>query len=209
MGRGSGGTRNTGGNKGSGGLPPSEGDYRGKVEKVETLKNIQNPALYKEVKSAISRFESALGFRQRNVKLAVLENGVGGVHRTTDGKSEGVYLNSKVFKEGTVKSVSQWSSGAYTSGHLTRTNKPVAHIVTHELAHATWNAHMTGTRQTKAAPELKRLYSQWRKERPSGYGRYASTNISEWFAETATKAIHGTADKYTRGVKRIIKKYGL
>lgn len=35
------------------------------------------------------------------------------------------------------------------------------------------------------------------------------TNVSEFWAETVTKAIHGKSDKYTTAVKNIAKKYKL
>ena len=90
------------------------------------------------------------------------------------------------------------------------TNKPVAHILTHELAHATWNDSLKGQRQQAASKEIKALYKSWSRDKEkTGYGRYASTNVSEFFAETATKAVHGVADRYTSELKRIIKKYGL
>ena len=40
-------------------------------------------------------------------------------------------------------------------------------------------------------------------------GKYAETNVSEFWAETVTKAIHGKSDKYTKKVKEICKKYKL
>ncbi len=48
-----------------------------------------------------------------------------------------------------------------------------------------------------------------RDKKKSGYGKYARTNVSEFWAETVTKAVHGKADKYTRRVKAICAKYKL
>lgn len=42
-----------------------------------------------------------------------------------------------------------------------------------------------------------------------GYGKYAKTNVNEFWAEVCTKAVHGKADKYTKAAKDIIKKYKL
>lgn len=90
------------------------------------------------------------------------------------------------------------------------TNKAVAHTVTHELAHATWNANMTGANQKAAGKEVNKLFKSWKKDnKKSGYGKYAETNVSEFWAETVTKAIHGKSDKYTKKVKEICKKYKL
>ena len=46
-------------------------------------------------------------------------------------------------------------------------------------------------------------------KKKSGYGKYAETNVSEFWAETVTKAVHGKSDKYTKKVKEICKKYKL
>lgn len=150
-----------------------------------------------------------MGVRQRSVKLAELPAGTYGVHVTANGKSDGVYLNKAHFNQ-TAKVIAQDHTMGYKSGWSTKTNKPIAHTVTHELAHATWNAHMTGSKQLAAGKEINKLYTQWRKDKKkSGYGKYAATNVSEFWAETVTKAIHGKADKYTTAVKSIAKKYKL
>lgn len=201
MGRNSSGTR--------GGLQPGDATYKGKIGKPEDLVKIKNPQVYKEVKAAISRYHSALGVRQRKVMLANLSSGTLGVHVTQNGKSEGVYLNKKYFNQKASAIVSSTKKG-YASGWHTKTNKPIAHTVTHELAHATWNNHMTGASQKAAGKEINSLYKAWSKDKKkSGYGKYAQTNVNEFWAETVTKAIHGKSDKYTKKVKSIAKKYKL
>lgn len=173
------------------------------------LVNMKDPALYKATKEAISRYHSVLGVRQKNVKLAELSAGTYGVHVTANGKSEGVYLNKKHFMQ-TKKAVEASHKRGYASGWSTKTNKAVAHTVTHELAHATWNANMTGANQKAAGKEVNKLFKSWKKDnKKSGYGKYAETNVSEFWAETVTKAIHGKSDKYTKKVKEICKKYKL
>ena len=170
---------------------------------------MKDPALYKATKEAISRYHSVLGVRQKNVKLAELSAGTYGVHVTANGKSEGVYLNKKHFMQ-TKKAVEASHKKGYASGWSTKTNKAVAHTVTHELAHATWNANMTGANQKAAGKEVNKLFKSWKKDnKKSGYGKYAETNVSEFWAETVTKAIHGKSDKYTKKVKEICKKYKL
>lgn len=183
MGRNSSGTR--------GGLQPGDATYKGSVGKPEPLVNMKDPALYKATKEAISRYHSVLGVRQKNVKLAELSAGTYGVHVTANGKSEGVYLNKKHFMQ-TKKAVEASHKRGYASGWSTKTNKAVAHTVTHELAHATWNANMTGANQKAAGKEVNKLFKSWKKDnKKSGYGKYAETNVSEFWAETVTKAIHG------------------
>ena len=196
----------------SGGLKGGDANYSGKTGKLESLSSIKNPQVYKSVKESISRFHSVLGVRQKDIKIATLEHGVGGVHITANGQSKQVVLSKQVFngKNTTKKSVESWAESGYKSGHLTKTNKPVAHIVTHELAHATWNNHLTSPNAKAATKSVNSLYNKWRADKgKKGYGKYASTNVNEFFAEVCTKAVHGKADKYTRAAKGIIKKYKL
>lgn len=198
-----------GGGAGSG-LGSGDGWFSGNISGVESLKNIKDRRLYNATKEAISRYYKEMGLEQRKVKLADLPDNVGGVHVTSNGKSEGVYLNKKIFKNGTTQSVSAKMTGAYNKGFLTKTNKPVAHTLTHELAHSTWNAHMTGAKQKAAGKEIAKVYRAWKADnRKKGYGKYAHTNVSEFWSETVTKGIHGKADKYTKALKGIAKKYNL
>lgn len=207
--------RNSGSNR-KGGMTEGDFDAGGKGVKMPKdlagLVSIQNPQVYKSVKQAISRFHSVLGVRQKEVKIGTLPSGVGGVHFTENGASKLVVLSKSVFngKGTTTGSVSKWAESGYRSGHLTKTNKAVAHIPTHELAHATWNAHMTSPKHKAAGKEIQSVYRSWlRDKKKSGYGKYASSNVSEFFAEVCTKAIHGKSDKYTTRIKGIIKKHGL
>lgn len=165
--------------------------------------------MYKETKEAISRYHAVMGVRQRNVKLADMADGTLGVHSTVDGKSDAIYLNKKYFNQGE-KAVKEKTMAGYKSGWHTETNKPTAHTVTHELAHATWNNHLTSTNAKAAGVEIEALYKKWKGDRGKrGYGKYARTNVNEFWAETSTKAVHGTADKYTRAAKDIVKRYKL
>ena len=204
----SGGTRPTR----DGGLKPRDFDYKGKVGRPESLKSIKNKAVYDSVMDAISRYHSVLGVRDKEIKLAALPAGVGGVHFTRGGESAGIFLNKDIFQpaEATTQSVAEWAKAGYDSGHLTKTNRPVGGIILHELGHATWNEHMTGQKYQEAGKEIKLMYRYWTQDKgKEGYGRYAATNVSEFWAEASAKAVSGFRDRYTDGVKRIIKKYGL
>ena len=98
----------------------------------------------------------------------------------------------------------------YDNGFKNRTNAPLQHTITHELAHATWNASMKSTKARAAGIEITKLYHVWRKDKKKkGYGRYGESSVSEFWAEAVTKTIHGTQDKYTRVIKRIARKYKL
>lgn len=192
-----------------GGLQPGDGNFKGSISGVESLKNIRDIKVYRATAHAISRYHSVLGVRQREVKLADLPDNTYGAHLTQMGKSKAIYLNKKHFNK-SYKEIEASHRKGYASGWSTKTNKPVAHTVTHELAHATWNEHLSGTKHKAAGREIKSLYKTWMKDKSKkGYGTYAKTNVSEFWAETTTKAVHGNADKYTREVKRIIKKYKL
>lgn len=182
--------------------------YSGRIGSPESLKNIQDRQLYRATMSAISRYHAVLGVRQKQVQLATL-SGALGVHVTENGQSAGVYLNKKLYKTGTTATVASVKKQAYESGFSTRTNKPVAHTITHELAHATWNSNLTSRNALRASREINTLYNRFMRERPAGYGRYARTNVNEFFAEVATRAVHGTSDTYTDAIKRIVKRHNL
>lgn len=192
-------------------MQPGDGTFKGKIKNVESLVKIKDPQMYKAVKQAISRYHAVLGVRQREVKLATLPSGTLGVHVTdvASGKSEGIYLNKKHFNSGK-KSVEAVERKGYASGWSTKTNSPATHTVTHELAHATWNDHLKGANQVAAGREIRKMYDAWSKDnKKTGYGKYSHTNINEFWAECTAKAVHGTADKYTRKLKQICKKYKL
>lgn len=209
MGKSSGGTRKAAG----GGLKnDGSGSYTGKIGKAEGLATIKNTQLRREIQQGISKYESRLGVRQTNVKIADL-SGAYGVHVTQNGKSSGVFLDKKTFQAGTTASVSKSKTAAYNSGFLTKTNKAVQHTVVHELGHATWNSHLTGRNQVAASRDIREMYKKFQKDvrngKAKGYGSYARSNVNEFWAEASTKAVLGKPDKYTRFVKATIKKYKL
>ena len=159
---------------------------------------MKDPQMYKETKQAISRYHAVLGVRERNVKLATLSAGTLGVQVSTAGQSTGIYLNKAYFNRGK-KAVEASTKRGYSSGWHTQTNKPLAHTVTHELAHATWNTSLTGANHKAAGKEIQKLYNTWLGDKKkTGYGKYAHTNIDEFWA-----------DRYTKKVKTICKKYKL
>ena len=136
-------------------------------------------------------------------------DGAYGVHVTVDGKSEGVYLSKKHFKNATVDKVVKTKMDGYRTNYSTKTNKPVQHTLVHELGHATWNSHLRSTNAVKAGVVIKNKYKQFMKDKPKGYGSYSRSNVNEFWAETTAKAVLGENDSYTRWLKSIIKKYKL
>lgn len=208
MGRNSSGVRG-GMQPGDYGWGEGEGKKKVDIKNTEDLVNMKDPIMYRETKDAISRYHSVMGVKQTKVKLATLPRNTLGVHVTEDGRSTGIYLNKSHFNKGR-KAVLEAEKKGYASGWSTKTNKPLAHTVTHELAHATWNSQMRSPKAKVAQNEIEKLYNTWaRDRRKKGYGKYAYSNVNEFWAETVTKAVHGTPDKYTKAVKAIAKKYEL
>lgn len=203
MSKSSGGTR-------QGGLSGDSG-YRGKIENIETLKNISHRNTYKAVGEAISRFNSVISpNHEQNVKLATMSGGVMGVQVNQGGKSVAVYLNKSYFKNATTSELVKDMNGMYDRQWQTRTNKPVAHVVTHELAHSVWNSSLDSQNAKAATAEIRKLRKEWIADKSkTGYGKYSRTNIDEFWAEVTTKAVHGKADRYTQRVKDIVRKYKL
>lgn len=189
-----------------------DANYKGEIKNIETLKALE-PSAYQAIGTAIQRFHSVLGVRERNIKLADIAGHVMGVQESLGGKSVGVYLNKKYFKGWEATEISDRMKELYEKGWQTKTNKPVAHVITHELGHALWNSSLTSANAKAAGKEIKALSEQWLRDRKGreagGYGKYARTNINEFFAETITKAVHGQSDKYTEAIKKIVKKYKL
>ena len=188
-----------------GGKEGADSNYNGSIENVGSLKEIQDRRLQKDLQQGISKFESRLAVRSK-VRLADLE-GAYGVHVTSNGKSDGVYLDRKSFK--TYDQVRKAKLAAYKSKFSNTTNKPTQHTVVHELAHGLWTTHHTGSKQLKAAEEIKNLYKTFKKRNPKKWGSYSKTNVNEFWAERITKGILGEADSYTKALIKIAKKYGL
>lgn len=187
---------------GGGGLD-RDTTYKGQIKDVESLIKMKDPAMYKAAKQAISNFAAKLGIPEKNVKLAKLSGNVMGI-----GGDGEVYLNKKYFNM-PAKKFADVIKQNYQSGHLTKTNKPLAHVINHELAHASWNTGSTSAKAKAAGKEIKALYNQFKRKGGSGYGKYAKSNVDEFWAEVSTKAAHGTSDRYTQKAKQIYKKYKL
>ena len=199
--------------KGRGGFSPRDLALVGTitVTEVRGLATMKDPAVYRDVKQAIARYEAEIGLRDRDIKLANMNSNINGVHFTTvaDGKNAGIYLNSKVY-DMKKKDIIARTKSAYKSGWSSKTNKPLVHTITHELAHGTWNTHHKAASSIAAGKEITKLYKDWsQKTYRKGYGKYSHTNVNEFFAESVSRIVHGTPDKYTRKIKYIIRKYKL
>ena len=205
MGRNSGGVVNVSGGSIRAGLVGKA------VKESRAIHTIGDRSVVKELQSGISRFHAVMGVRERSIRIADLTamNALGVTYIGEGGKSSGILLNSKFFDRKR-KSIEKDVLHGYETGFKNRTNRPLQHTITHELAHATWNSSMSSTKAKAAGKEITALYKKWMKdEKKKGYGAYGRTNVSEFFAEGVTKAIHGNADKYTRSLKKIVSKYKL
>ncbi len=183
------------------------------IKNVETLDKMKDKGLYREVRRSISRFHSVLGVRETNFVLADLPKKPSTVAQQTSNGFGSLFivLNKKFFNMSKKKFV-ETAKEQYKVGWSTKTNKPVAHTVTHELAHALWSDNRIEPRLRQAGDEIKKLRRKWladKKRTELGYGDYAKKNVNEFWAEVVTKAVHGQSDKYTEAVKEIIKKYKL
>lgn len=201
--------RNSSGNRIS--TVGDSGEKRLTAKNVESLVNIKDPRVYKEVKAAISRYHSALGARTKDVKIADIKKGIGGFW---DGADNTIKLNKLYFNLPKKKADAVYENSAKKGLTTATNNRGISSIVMHELGHSTWSEYHKSANAIAATKSIRRVYDTWLKEssttkKKMGYGSYAETNINEFFAETAMKAVSGSKDKYTRAIKTIVKKYKL
>lgn len=180
--------------------------YKGKIENKRSLKEMQDPAMYKATKQAISRFYSATGAIERNIKLADMAKSVYGV------ASQGeVFLNGAYFdRKDSAKSLAKEIKSQQNIKWLSKNNKPLSSVIHHEMAHAIWTSRHDSPKHKLAGKEISQLNKKWLKDKKkTGYGEYSRTNINEFWAEVVSKAVSGNQDAYTKAAKKIIKKYKL
>lgn len=206
MGRNSGGVVNVSGGGAAAGIVGKA------VKNSRSISTIKDRSVARELQQGISRFHAVLGVRERSVRIADLSgmNALGVTYIGGEGKSNGILLNEKFFDRKRKTIISEVRKNHYDSGFKNRTNAPLQHTITHELAHATWNARMSTAKARGAKKEITSLYRRWLGDKKKkGYGSYGATNVSEFWAEAVTKAVHGKADKYTKRVINIVRKYKL
>lgn len=187
--------------------------YPKAIANVEPLDKIKDPAVYREVRRAISRFHAVIGVRETNIILADLPGKPNTIGQQWANGFESMFiiLNKKFFNK-PMKEFEKNAKENYKVGWSTKTNKAVAHTVTHELAHALWTNERREPKYRQAGDEIKALRRKWqhdKKRKELGYGEYSRKDVNEFWAELITKAVHGNSDKYTEAAKEIIKKYNL
>lgn len=176
---------------------------------AQSITTLSDREVVLQLQKGISRYASVMGgVRERVIKVANMD-GYYGVTMLNSNSSEGIYLNKGFFNRKRNVVESEYRK-QYDSGFKNRTNRPIQHTITHELAHSTWVSGYNSPKHRAAGVEIRSLYKKWQSDtKKKGYGTYASKNVDEFWAEAVTKAVHGKSDKYTRAVKEIAKKYKL
>lgn len=215
MGRGTSGSVRQLSNDGGGEIPLDDKDEI--IQNDESISQIQNDNLRKDIQQGISKFESRLKLKTRSVQIAEFggrfENAAGLALTNASTGEVKVYLSSKYFKNGTVNSVSKLMRSSYDANWSVRTNKPTQHIVVHELAHALWTDKNPRKNSVKARKAMSNLFGRYKKAYARGelrnFGKYSTKNVNEFFAEVVTKGVIGNSDKWTDSVFNIIDKYNI
>lgn len=176
---------------------------------AESLRNLKYRDTERAIGSAIARYEAVMGIRERNIKIADI-SGAYGVTFLNQNGSQMIYLSKSAFNVPKKQFEARYKKDNYDTGFKNKTNRPVTHTITHELAHATWTSHYTSPKHLAAGKEIQKLYKSWSKDKKKkDYGSYGKTNVDEFWAEVITKGIHGKSDKYTKKAIGIAKKYKL
>ncbi|MBO4661234.1 MAG: hypothetical protein J5630_00835 [Bacteroidaceae bacterium] len=187
------------------------GDSRKKTSKSlkRFLKGIKDYALRKDQSDAFNLYAEKFGIRANDIKITnnYVEYGITGL--TADGRII-IELNAKFFAQ-RKKAVEKAIIVKYRAGESVSTKQPSKHVLTHELAHATWRSDYTGQRHIEARSDIYKLFSDWKSNRSAVkyYGALSKTHIDEFWAEVVTKALYGTPDEYTKRARSIIKKHRL
>lgn len=216
MGRNSGGTNNYAKATGSGTIAVTSNGRKLTAKQMakvsasaESIDSLPHREVVKQLNKAISRYEKVMGVRERTIKVANLSGAYGVTYISSNG-SQGVYLSKSFFSQHRNKIEGDYRAKNYATGFKNKTNRPIQHTLTHELAHATWTSSYQGSKHKAAGKEIKDLYRKWGKDKKKkGYGTYGSSNVDEFWAEVITKGIHGKADKYTKKAISIARKYKL
>lgn len=187
-----------------GGVEGKDTNYKGKVQSIGGIRDITDPTARAAVQRAVSQYAKAYGLPTREVKTAILSGdvyGIGGANRVVLNRS--FYNNSE--------RLIKYKREGYKSGWSVPTTSPLKHTVIHELAHASWQYGRPGQNK-RLTDGITRLYERYRADVRRGknpIGKYASSNINEFWAEGITQATIGRKQSYySRQLKKLLKKYG-
>lgn len=179
-------------------------NYKGKITQVAGIRDIKDERARLQVQRAVSEFEKQYGLPTQNVKIATLDGGVVGL-----GGQDTVILNRQ-FYDNSDKLIKA-KRAAYESKWSVPTTSPLRHTVIHELAHAQWQSGRPGVPKGLTAG-IQKLYERYRAEVRKGnnpIGKYATSNIDEFWAEGITQATIGKKQSYySTRLKKLLKKFG-
>ena len=187
-----------------GGIEGNDTNYKGKIENIAGIRDIKDERSRQQVQRAVSEFEKQYGLPTQNVKIATLSPGVVGI-----GGLDTVVLNRRFYND--ADRLIKAKRSAYESKWSVPTTSPLRHTVIHELAHAQWQSGRSGT--PKGLTEgIQKLYARYRADVKKGnnpIGKYATSNIDEFWAEGITQATIGKKQSYySTRLKKLLKKYG-
>lgn len=196
-----GGTRNPGV---KGGVEGKDTNYKGQIKDLGGIADIKDRRSRLAVQRAVSQYTKEYGLPTREVKTAILSGDVYGI-----GGNGRVVLNRQFYNNS--ERLLKYKREGYASGWSVRTTSPLKHTVIHELAHASWQSSGVGANR-KLTDGIRALYARYRAEVRRGrnpIGKYAASNIDEFWAEGITQATIGSKQTYySRQLKKLLKKYG-
>lgn len=187
-----------------GGVEGKDTNYKGKISQLGGIRDIADPVARKAVQSAVSQYTRLYGLPTREVKTAILSGNVYGI-----GGQGQVVLNRQFYNNS--ERLLRYKREGYASGWSVPTTSPLKHTVIHELAHASWQSGRAGANK-KLTAGIQALYQRYKAEVRSGknpIGKYATSNIDEFWAEGITQATIGKKKTYySIRLKKLLKKYG-
>lgn len=198
-----GGVRNPGPKGGTEGANDRNTTYKGSIKELGGIRDIKDPVARRAVQEAVRQYSNTYGLPTREVKTAILSGviGIGG-----DGR---IVLNRQYYNN--AERLLKLKREAYKSGWSVPTNSPLRHTVIHELAHASWQSSRVGA-NPKLTAGIRALYQRYKADVRRGknpIGKYAASNIDEFWAEGITQATIGKKQSYySRQLKRLLRKYG-
>ena len=184
------------------GIEGKDTNYKGSIRNVGGIRDIKDDTARLAVQRAVSEFAKQYGLPTREVKIADLQ-GVYGI-----GGASGIYLNRRFYNN--PASILAAKAASYKSGWSVPTTAPLRHTVIHELAHSAWQSGRRAN--AKLTKGIQALWTRYKAEVRSGknpIGKYATSNIDEFWAEGITQATIGRKQTYySRKLKALLKKYG-
>lgn len=187
-----------------GGTEGRDTNYKGSIKSIGGIADIKDTRSRLAVQRAVSQYSAQYGLPTREVKTAILSGGVFGI-----GGKDSVILNRQYY-DNAEKLIALKQKG-YASGWSVKTTSPLKHTVIHELAHASWQSSRVDANPRLTAG-IKALYKRYQADVRRGVnpiGKYAASNIDEFWAEGITQGTIGRKQSYySTRLRRLLKKYG-